>query len=386
MPVFAMPSLGADMEAGTLVEWLVAPGDTVARGDIVAVVETQKGAIEIECFETGEVRRLLVEPGAKLPVGAPMAEIGAAKDAGAGTTGAARPATPPPPAAPPPVAAPSAPPVAPAAAAGLRASPAARALAAERGIDLATLTGSGPGGAIILTDVPKAGPTPVRSGMDLPAMRAAIAAAMTRAKREIPHYYVAQTIDLQPASDWLTAANAARLPDRRLLMGALTLRAAALAAAEVPELNGHYGADGFRPSAAVHAGLAVALRGGGLVAPAIRDANRLPLDDLMAAMRDLVMRARAGRLRSSEMTDGTITVSALGDSGPEAMTGVIFPPQVALVGLGAPQLRPWIVSGRVEPRRTLTVTLSADHRVSDGRRAARFLERFETLMQDPEAL
>ena len=217
-------------------------------------------------------------------------------------------------------------------------------------------------------------------------MRQAIAAAMARSKREIPHYYLAKTIDLQPATDWLAKTNAARAPDARLLMGALFLRATALAARKVTEMNGHYVDGAFRHSEGVHVALAVSLRGGGLVTPAIRDTDALGLDALMAAMRDLVERARVGRLRSSEMTDGTITMSSMGETGADMLTGVIYPPQVAIAGFGAPVRRPWIVGDAVLPRLTLTLTLAADHRVSDGRRGARFLDEIARLMQNPEGL
>jgi pyruvate dehydrogenase E2 component (dihydrolipoamide acetyltransferase) len=413
MAIFAMPSLGADMDAGKLVEWLVGPGDTVKRGDVVAVVETQKGAIEIEIFLDGVVERLEAELGATLPVGAPLATIRvkgeaiAADDAQPKAVVAepklAPPEQPVPPEQPAPAKVSDMPPVVrsmPAATPGVPApsSPAARVLAAERGIDLSTLRGSGPMGAILLTDVQgttvlsatsaKAeAPAPARKpGFDAQAMRVAIAAAMTRSKREIPHYYLSQTIDLQPATDWLAATNATRVPDKRLLMGALFVKAATLAATAVPELNGQYGEAGFRPSAGVHAGVAVALRGGGLIAPAIRDAETLNLDQTMTAMRDLVARARSGRLRSSEITDGTITISSMGETGADQLTAVIYPPQVAIVGVGAPVVRPWVIDGEILPRTLVTVTLSADHRVSDGRRGARFLAEINRVLQNPEAL
>jgi len=386
MSVFAMPSLGADMEAGTLVEWLVKPGDRVARGDIIAVVETQKGAIEIEIFEDGVVERLGASVGDRLPVGAPLAVIRGAEES---------PVPAPPPAAPEPappqepvvVEVPRAAP--PGAGATPAASPAARALAAERGIELTGLLGSGPGGAILLADVEAAAPRErmaAKPGLDLAAMRTAIAAAMARSKREIPHYYLAQTVDLQPATDWLSATNAARPPEARLLMGTLFVKAAARAARAVPEMSGWYENGAFRASERVHAGVAISLRGGGLIAPAIHDADGLGLDELMAAMRDLVARVRTGRLRSSEMTDGTITVSSLGEGGADALTGVIYPPQVALVGFGAPVRRPWVLGEAVVPRTVVTVTLAADHRASDGRRGAKFLAEVDKLLQSPEAL
>jgi pyruvate dehydrogenase E2 component (dihydrolipoamide acetyltransferase) len=420
MGVFSMPSLGADMDAGTLVEWLVKPGDRVARGDVVAVVETQKGAIEIEIFEEGVIERLEAEVGDKLPVGAPLARLRASDEAPAEparheahaasavasaaniSVAVPRPDAPKP--APAPAPAPAVAPVLVASStrAGPPSSPAARHRAAEAGIDLAALTGTGPGGAILLTDVETALQTPAgpevppgpqiqlrpasKPGLDPEAMRAAIAAAMARSKREIPHYYLSHTIDLQRASDWLAAKNAERPPERRLLMGALFVKATALAARAVPGMNGHYEERAFHPSEAVHAGVAVALRGGGLIAPAIRETQALALDELMAAMRDVVARARTGRLRSSEMTDGTITVSSMGETGAEALFGVIYPPQVALVGFGTPVRRPWVVGEALAVRAVVTASLAADHRVSDGRRGARFLVEIERLLQEPEGL
>ncbi|MGC9368006.1 MAG: dihydrolipoamide acetyltransferase family protein [Paracoccaceae bacterium] len=392
MGVFRMPSLGADMEAGTLVEWLVQPGDQVRRGDVVAVVETQKGAIEIEIFEEGEVARLDAALGQKLPVGAPLALIrGEGEEAPA-----EHPAPAPEPdeaAAPAPEAAAEAAKPAPAPAATpedvIPASPAARHEARERGIDLATLTGTGPGGAVVLADLDRARPRPAPQAADrkqmLAEMRKAIAAAMSKSKREIPHYYLFHRIDLQAATDWLAASNAERAPEDRLLMGALLLKATALAAAKSKAVNGHF-TDGFSASKEVHAGFAVALRGGGLVAPAIRDTDKLSLDETMAAMRDVIARARAGRLRSSEMTDGTITVSSLGENGVDAMAGIIYPPQVALVTFGTPRQEPAVIGGQVVPRTTVTASLAADHRASDGRLGAKFLSEIETLLQTPEAL
>ena len=406
MAIFAMPSLGADMEAGTLVQWMIQPGDTVKRGDVVAVVETQKGAIEIECFEEGIVQSLDAELGATLAVGAALATISAP---GTKAVPAQRQAKRPTPAAETKataqpadvtktadVAKPTAPPKPPLDVEKMPlASPAARVLAAERGVNLEMLVGSGPGGAVLLRDVPSSPPTSgtkdnaqpsTKAGLDLAAMRTAIAKAMARSKREIPHYYLTQTIDLQLAFDWLSKTNAQRPPEQRLLMGALFVKASSLAAAEVAQMNGHYDADGYHPSTAVHAGVAIALRGGGLVAPALHDTDSLPIDELMEQMRDVVARARAGRLRSSEMVDGTITVSAMGDTGADAMAAVIYPPQVAIVGFGAPVFRPWIAGDTIVPRMTVTVTLSADHRVSDGRRGAKFLAAVNAALQTPEAL
>jgi pyruvate dehydrogenase E2 component (dihydrolipoamide acetyltransferase) len=397
--IFVMPSLGADMEEGTLVEWLVKPGDRVSRGDIVAVVETQKGAIEIEIFEDGEVGTLLAEVGQALPVGAPLARIGGPDEMAETTPAAREPASAKPAATSPPHPSPPAPPPAPATAAppaagSVLASPAARARAAEAGIDLAAVSGSGPGGAVLLADVeghaatrpaPAAEAPRGKPGLDMTEMRRAIATAMTRAKREIPHFYLSHEIDLQAAQERLSALNAARTPDRRLLMGALLVRATVRALAKVPELNGRFETEPYVPSDAVNCGMAVAMRGGGLIAPAILDAGQMDANAIMDAMRDLVSRTRAGRLRNSEVTRGTITVSSLGESGVDALLGVIYPPQVALVGFGTPRLRPMVRGGGVEPRLAVTATLAADHRVSDGRRGALFLAEIDRILQEPDA-
>ncbi len=405
-----MPSLGADMEAGTLVEWLVKPGDWVKRGDIVAVVETQKGAIEIETFQPGQIEKFLVDVGSKVPVGTPLAWIrteGEAKPAVAPAppppapiapaAPAAEPATvqapvrPPPPVPPP---APSPPPIAaPVAAEAARASPAARRLAQQRGIDLATVTGTGPAGAITYEDVERrlaqaAAPAERKRApsLDLEAMRTAIAAAMARSKREIPHYYLEHQIDVTACERWLAQKNASLPPDQRVLTGALAIKAVALAVRRFPAFNGFYRENKFEPAQAVHVGVAISIRGGGLAAPALHDADRLSLDELMAGMRDLVQRTRAGRIRGSEMSDPTITVSSLGERGVEALYGIIYPPQVAIVGIGKTVVRPWVIDGAIGPRPVITATLSADHRVSDGHAGALFLAEIGKLLQEPEKL
>jgi pyruvate dehydrogenase E2 component (dihydrolipoamide acetyltransferase) len=399
-----MPSLGADMEAGTLVEWIIKPGDRVKRGDVVAVVETQKGAVEIEIFETGQVEQMLVNVGSKVPVGTPLARIRSDQDAAAGLAAAplVREVTVP-------VAAPAATASAPGmpspraprpqifvaggVAGRIRASPAARQLASARGVDLGTLSGSGPLGAILVGDVERsvavAAPPVGRKravGLDLDAMRAAIAAAMARSKREIPHYYLEHQLDVTGCAEFLSRINAGRPPDDRLLIGAVAVKAVAAAARRFPAFNGFYQDGRFRPSPNVHTGMAIAIRGGGLAAPAIHDCDKLALDHLMAQMRDLVQRVRAGRIRSSEMADPTITVSSLGERGVEALYGIIYPPQVAIVGFGKVVVRPWIVEGNVVPRSVVTVTLAADHRVSDGHAGALFLAEIGKLLQEPDKL
>lgn len=411
MAEFLMPSLGADMESGTLVEWLVSPGAALRRGDIIAVVETQKGAIEIESFQSGTFVSPLVEVGTKVPVGmpiavirrededaeaaAPKAAIGAAHDRAASTapvppivSPGQRVEEPAPLASVPPVA------VSGASTGRLQASPAARHYAQEHRVDLSSVTGSGPRGEIQLRDVkakeaPAAGPVPLpaetATGL-MTGMRAAVAAAMARSKREIPHYYLAHSIDLAAAESWLANFNARREPADRLVLGVLFVKAVARAIRKYQEFNGHFVDGTFRQSPAVHAGIAINIRGTGLVAPAVHDADALGLPELMAAMRSLVDRVRAGRFRSSELADPTITISSLGDRGVETLFGVIYPPQVAIVGFGTPVTEVRVVEGLIGPRRIVHVSLAGDHRVSDGHRGALFLSHIDQVLQNPEAL
>ena len=366
-----MPSLGAEMEKGTLVEWRVKPGDAVTRGQIVAVVETDKGTIEVEIFDDGVVESLLVEPGTKVPVGTPLAVV-----RGKGEPAAA--AAAPPPAVP--------------EAGRTRASPLARKRADALGLDLGRVKGTGTAGTITVADVEAAATgagTGAEKGAEADrqaAMRRAIGAAMSRSKREIPHYYLATDIELSRMLAWLATHNAGVPVARRMLPAAPLLKAVALALMEVPELNGFFTDGAFRPSEVVHLGVAISLRQGGLVAPAIHDGGRRTVAELMDALRDLIARVRAGTIRSSELADPTVTVSSLGDQGVREVLGVIFPPQVALVGLGRIGERPWVVEGAVQARPVITATLSADHRVSDGHRGGRFLAVLDRLLQEPEKL
>ncbi len=394
---FLMPSLGADMEAGTLVEWLVKPGDRVKRGDVVAVVETQKGAIEIEIYQAGEIEQILIPLDTKVPVGTPLARLrgeGEAKPIAPSVLTAPAPAI-----AKPAEATPERVPISPTAVAvpsitaRVRASPAARKLAEIRGIDLAAVTGSGPAGAITSADVDRMAPKPVTPpekrrapSLDLNAMRTAIAAAMARSKREIPHYYLEHQVDVSACEKWLAENNAALPPESRILMGALTIKAVALAVRRFPAFNGFYRDNKFEPSGAIHVGVAISIRGGGLTAPALHDADQLSIDELMGGLRDLVQRARAGRIRSSEMVDPTITVSSLGERGVDALYGVIYPPQVAIIGFGKVAQRPWVVDGAIGPRSIVTTTMSGDHRVSDGHAGALFLAEIGKLLQEPGKL
>jgi pyruvate dehydrogenase E2 component (dihydrolipoamide acetyltransferase) len=388
MAEFRMPSLGADMEAGTLVKWRAKPGDRVKRGDVVAEVETEKGVIEVEIWQDGIVEDLVVPEGQRVPVGTLLARL-----QGEGEP-AVVPSAPPPPA---PRAEPVQPaPVAPAPAAlgpRVRASPVARQLAQQLGVPLEAVKGTGPGGAIGREDVaayaasrtPGAA-APQEAAAPLSPMRRAIAATVARSKREIPHYYLEQAISLAAAERWLESQNAQRAVTERVLPVALLIKATALAARAMPELNGHWIDDAFRPSDRVHVGLAIALREGGLVVAGLPDTDRIPVGDLMGQLGGLVERARRGALRSSELEAVTLTVTNLGERGADAVYPVIFPPQVAMVGFGGIAQRACVVDGQLAVRPAVTATLAADHRASNGHQGSRFLVELERLLQAPEAL
>lgn len=450
MAEFVMPSLGADMESGTLYEWFVNPGDTVKRGDLMASVETDKGVIDIEVFEDGVVSELLIEPGTRVNVGAVIAIVNSDKAAKVSTAvltpkaeahpmdqqAARRPLLDiPPPAK---------------KSKRIKASPLAKRLAMELKIDLGTITPLGADGVINKADVERAAferdkavkeaaveqtavrITPVAKrmatdlGVDLSTvegrgvrgaiqradierelapkaklgladkkvaqaqfqtrMRRAIAAAMSRANTDIPHYYLETRIDMSNTLSWLEAENQKRSIKERILPVVLLIKATALALAEVPELNGFWLDGEHRPQEGIHIGFAIALRQGGLVTPAIHNADLKTLDELMEAVRDLITRTRSGRLRSSELTDATVTLTSLGDRGVEKLFGVIYPPQVALVGFGKTSDQPWAESGMLGIRPTIVATLSADHRATDGLRGSQFLATVEKYLKEPEKL
>jgi pyruvate dehydrogenase E2 component (dihydrolipoyllysine-residue acetyltransferase) len=398
---FRLPSLGADMDHATLAQWLKKPGDAVHRGEAFAVVETDKGLIDIESFDDAMVTELVVAPGTRMAVGTVMARLFAERAAPAAThEGAAARAptqTPPPLAAPlAPVSRPPAPlaPGAPSAAAPVRTrlSPAARRRAHELGVQPEALAQHAAGGILHLEDIERlaaAAPTPI-SAVVAPdarsAMRAVIGNAMARAKREIPHYYLGYALDFGVARDWLTRYNAALPVRERLIEGLLVVKAVALAAARIEGFNGYFRDGRFERSTAIHVGTAIAMRAGGLVAPALLGADRKDLKTLMLEFSDLVTRVRTGHMRSSEFMTATITVTSLGEDGVETIFPIINPPQVAIIGTGCVRECPWVHAGSIGARPVLHLTLAADHRVTDGRTGSRFLKTVAELLAAPEKL
>jgi pyruvate dehydrogenase E2 component (dihydrolipoamide acetyltransferase) len=390
---FRLPSLGADMESATLTAWLKKPGERVRHGEALVTVETTKGLIDVESYDDGLVVEHLVQPGTAVPVGAVLARLDVE-----GISHAPQ-AVPPPPAGPsePATVTPASPASIPSPSASrpreaastphARISPAARRRAHELGVPLEALERSAAGGIVHIEDVEKlvaqkpAAPADARA-----AMRVTIGAAMARAKREIPHYYLGHSVDFGPARDWLTHHNTPLPVKDRLIEGVLITKAVALAAARVEGFNGYFRDGRFEPSTAVHTGAAIAVRGGGLVAPALMDADRKDLATLMRDFSALVTRVRAGHLRSGEFTAATITITSLGAEGVDALYPIINPPQVAIVGAGAIRDQAWVQDGQLVVRPVLTLTLAADHRVTDGRAGARFLRAVADLLARPEAL
>ena len=393
---FRLPSLGAEMDEGTLLEWKVKPGDHVRKGDVVAVVDTSKSAIDVEIWDEGTIYELVLDVQETVPVGTVMARLlepgetpehaeeekrkRAAAVAGAPTPSPAVPA------ARAPVAAAAGASPAAATEGRQRVSPAARKLAAEVGVALAQVAGTGPDGTITRDDVERAAASRAPPKDRWSEMRRAIAAAMARSKREIPHYYLATDIPLAAVTRWLAERNEQRSVTGRVLLAVPLLKAVARALVRYPEFNGHFRDGAFVPGGGVHLGVAISLRQGGLIAPAIRDVDAMDIDELMRRLADLVARARALTLRSSEMTDATITVTNLGEQGVELVQGVIYPPQVALVGFGKVTVRPWVEGGKVVAAPVVTASLAADHRTSDGHRGALLLAEIARLLQDPGSL
>jgi pyruvate dehydrogenase E2 component (dihydrolipoamide acetyltransferase) len=383
MADFLMPSLGADMESGTLTEWFVKPGDLVKRGDVVASVETSKGIIDIEIFADGVIETLLAAPGAEVPVGHALARY---RSAGGSESASATPAASPAPSQPPPAPVPRATPEVRHGTSRRAVSPAARKRAAELGLDLDIVVARS-GGAITLDDVEQAAAANAGSSSSRPTdMRGTIGQAMSRSKREIPHYYLGTTIDARRSWRWLEQHNAAHPVTERLIYGVLLIKAVALAVARFPELNGWWRENRFDTANAVNVGTAIRLRNGGLIAPALLGADRRPLPELMRAYQDLVQRARTGGLRATELASATITISSIGEGGVDTLYPIIHPPQVAIVGFGALVTRPWCDGDSLVAARVINATLAADHRASDGHRGSAFLVAVAECLQRPEDL
>ena len=377
---FQMPSLGADMEDGTLIEWKKKPGDVVKRGDIIAEVETQKGLIEIEVFDEGIIGELLIQEGTKVPVGTPMAliqpsgiEVEKPIELHPIMEKITVPIT-----------------EIQSETVFVKASPLAKKMAAENHIDLSKITGTGPDGAITKDDIDaiiklQEPLETEKLSTATKAIRLAVAAAMSKSNREIPHYYLEKKIDMTKMLAWLQEANKQRTVTNRLLPVVLFIKAMAKSLKEVPDLNAVWD-NGLFQKTEINIGFVVSLRNGGIIVPAIQQSDTKSTDEIMLALNDLIPRARALKLRSSELSTSTITLTNLGDAGADTVFGIIYPPQVAIVGLGSSTEQPFAENGMLGIRTMATVTLAGDHRATDGLTGSRFLSILDKNLQNPQAL
>jgi pyruvate dehydrogenase E2 component (dihydrolipoamide acetyltransferase) len=390
---FAMPSLGADMADGTLVEWLKKPGDQVKRGDIIATVETQKGLIDIEVFDEGTIEKLLIQEDTKVPVGTLMALINPEKKM------ESEPASPEivEEVAIQPTEETLIPKFVPESTA-IKISPLAKKIASENKLDLSQIKGSGENGAITRKDVEEAieqrKPIPEKESSELAAepnkeqnssnsIRAAVAAAMSRSNREIPHYYLEKKIDLKKALAWMHEKNKELPIQKRILPAALLIKAVACSLKEVPELNAVWETD-LQLKPEINIGFVVSLRNGGIIVPAIHAADSKSIDELMESLNDIIPRARALRLRSSELSDSTITITSIGEGGADLVYGLIYPPQVAVIGFGSISEQAFAENGLLGVRPMIQVSLAGDHRATDGLIGSRFLVSLNNFLQNSE--
>lgn len=349
-----MPSLGADMDQGKLMEWKINPGDVVTKGQTIATVETSKSVVEIESFRNGKVLELVGKPGEQIPVGQIIAYFDIADSEVPVTVELQTPR--------------------------LKISPAAKKMAQDKNIDLATIKGSGSEGQIELKDIesltPSAGPT----------IRDTIARVMARSKKEIPHYYLKNQVSLDPMMKWIDEKNMGLPAEDRLMIPVVLFKAIILGLKENPLMNGSYINGIFVPNEIINLGITIAKKTGGVLVPAILEAQKMSLIELNKAFLDLLERTFKGQLKNRELTDGSITVTNVGDLGGDEVFGIIFPPQVALVGLGRMRKVPVVQGEFVRPGFVIDITLSADHRVTDGLNGSRFLTRIEQLLMDPVQL
>ncbi len=408
-----MPKLSEAMETGRVIKWLKKEGDRVEGGEIIAEIETDKADIELESFGGGVLRKIVVPAGERAPVGGLIAVIAEPSEdigsvlAAAPAAPTPSPAPPQPPAAAAPTprpaqpaparpAAPSPPPV-PAAMPGgrVKASPLAKKVASQSGVDLRLIQGSGPGGRIIRRDVEAAlGAAPAVAPAAIPAapgveyqdvplssIRAAIAKRMPLAKAPVPHFYLTGEIAMDRAWELREELNALE-GQPKISVTDMIVKACALALVRHPEVNASFQGESIRVNYRVHIGLAVALDEG-LITPVLRNSEAKSLAQIAVEGRDLVERARGRRLRASELSGATFSVSNLGMFDVDEFSAIINPPEGAILAVGAVKVVPVVEAGRIGMGRRMKVTLSCDHRVMDGAMGARFLQTLKQLLEEP---
>jgi pyruvate dehydrogenase E2 component (dihydrolipoamide acetyltransferase) len=390
-----MPSLGFDMTEGLVAHWLKNEGDPVEKGQAIAEIETEKATVEIEAAAAGILARIIVQAGETVPVGT---LIGVIADAGEEVAAVSAPAPP----APPP-----SPPTAPVSEAGegaapsearVKASPVARKMAGEAGLDLSRIKGTGPGGRVVERDVQAAiasGSAPAPPGvpakpapgatMPLNPMRKTIARRMTESKAAAPHFYITVEINMDDAMKMREQLNALAPEGERISVSDLVVAAVARTLARFPALNASYREDNLEMHSQVNIGIAVALEDG-LIPPVLRDADKKPLKRIAAESRALAERARTNKLRSDDLGGGTFTVSNLGMFDVDEFIAIINPPEAAILAVGAVTRRPVAAAGEVRIAPLMKTTLSVDHRVADGAQAGRFMQEFKKLLENPVTL
>ena len=400
-----MPQLGSDMQDGTLVRWLKTEGDQVSRGEALAEIETDKAVVEMEAFASGVLRKVLVGEGAKVPVGQVIGFIGSPDEPLPEVV--ARPGTAAPVQEAPPQPAPEAVvprgEVAEAAAlpGGLKASPLARRLAQEKGIDLTQVVGTGPGGRITKEDIlayeTKVAEAPVPSPTLAPAlealpdiiplsrMRQVIAKTTTQSKGEVPHFYVAVDIDMTRAMELRQQLNELMEEGVRVSVNDLIVKACAKAIPKYPAYNSFFQGDHLKVNKTINIGIAVTLEQG-LILPAIPHCESKSIAEIAKASKDLVERAQKGVLSAEEYTAGTFSVSNLGMFDVDSFVAIIYPPQSAILAVGSVRQQPVVRESQVVIRQVMKATISVDHRVSDGAEAAQFLGEVKSLLEKPVLL
>ena len=415
--IIEMPKLSDTMTVGTLAKWLKKEGDVVKAGDMLAEVETDKATMELECFFDGTILKIYAPGGSQVALGAPLCAIGkpgeaapapapkAPAAAAAPAPAAAAPASVPAPApAPAPVAAPVPTPApAPAPAGRIKATPLARKVAAAKGVDLARVQGSGPGGRIRRADVLAAaaapapatraaasvlakGPIQEERAVAVSNMRGAIARRLLESKTQLPHFYVEIEIDAAPLSTLREQLNAALEGDGvKLSVNDFILKASAEALRRVPQVNASWEGNQIRYFAAAHVSFAVAIEDG-LITPVVRDAHLKSLFAISTEAKALGKRAKEKKLAPAEFTGGTFCVSNLGMMGIPRFSAIINPPNAAILAVGTVVRKPVVRGDRIEIGQTMTVTLSCDHRVVDGAVGAQYLNALKTLLESPALL
>jgi pyruvate dehydrogenase E2 component (dihydrolipoamide acetyltransferase) len=409
--VVAMPKLGFDMAEGKLVRWVKSEGETVQKGEVLAEIETDKATVEVEALVGGVVRKHLIPEDTSVPVGQPIAVIGTQDetiDLDALVGGAAPQAAPEEPVAEPSPGAPATVKSAPKEEGGdgrlpggVRASPLARRLAEENNLNLERIAGSGPQGRIVVSDVRQAmeatGMLPSAAAsfaagqprederIPLPRLRAAIGRRMTAAKQQVPHFYVTSEIDAAPLMALRAQINETLPDDRKTSVNDFIVKAAALALRQLPALNASLDGEAIVRHGEINIGVAVALDDG-LMTVVVRQADMKPLLAISQEIRTLAARARSGKVRPEDVEGSTFTVSNLGMFDVDHFVAIINPPEAAILAVGSVREVPVVRDGQIVPGKVVQVTLSADHRVTDGAEGARWLQIVRGLIEQPVRL